>query len=527
MSANAPRIVFATTTATADYGQLVLCDTTAAGFTVTLPRPSIGLRPIQVKKTKDNTSNVTVARSGTALIDGATSVVLSNFNQAVTLVPNGTNWVVTNTVAGTSPSATVPGAPTIGTATAGVLNASVTFTAPVSDGGSAITGYTATSSPGGITGTGASSPITVSGLTAGTPYTFTVHATNAVGNSAESAASNSATPSASVTVPGAPTIGTAVGGDTTATANWTAPGSNGGSAITGYEVKTYDNAGTLLFTNTVGVVLTYEKTGLTNGTVYKFKVAAINAIGTGAQSAFSNTVTPAGFSPAAIPNALDWVEADQIPGPPADDAQLSSVASLVGSHSYAQATSGKQPIFKASVVAWNNKPVMRFTAASSQELLTAAPVMTATDNYAFCAVFSASGAAVDAVYRHGNLIAGNGYGMFAYGGNVANLISVLLGGIAWQDTDAATPSTPTIVMVRRTAGTTEIWVNGVPRTVGSPTSGPNTPGTASAIGSGNGAYHQGDVGGLFSANASVSKANLNALGNYWATKYGLSWTTIV
>jgi len=88
----------------------------------------------------------------------------------------------------------VPNAPTIGTATAGSGSASVTFTAPSNVGGSAITSYTVISSPGGITGTGASSPVTVSGLTNGTAYTFTVVATNAYGSGPASAASNSVTP---------------------------------------------------------------------------------------------------------------------------------------------------------------------------------------------------------------------------------------------------------------------------------------------------------------------------------------------
>jgi len=87
-----------------------------------------------------------------------------------------------------------PGAPTIGTATAGDASASVTFTAPTNNGGSAITSYTVTSSPGSLTGTGASSPVTVSGLTNGTAYTFTVTATNATGTGPASAASNSVTP---------------------------------------------------------------------------------------------------------------------------------------------------------------------------------------------------------------------------------------------------------------------------------------------------------------------------------------------
>jgi hypothetical protein len=70
----------------------------------------------------------------------------------------------------------------------------VTFTAPASDGGAAITTYTVTSSTGGITATGPSSPITITGLVNGTAYTFTVTATNSVGTGAASVASNSVTP---------------------------------------------------------------------------------------------------------------------------------------------------------------------------------------------------------------------------------------------------------------------------------------------------------------------------------------------
>lgn len=99
---------------------------------------------------------------------------------------------VDSAVAGIAP----PGAPTIGTATAGNAQATVTFTAPGSQGGGPITGYRATSTPGGITATGAASPITVTGLTNGTAYTFTVAAQNAGGFGPESAASNSVTPSA-------------------------------------------------------------------------------------------------------------------------------------------------------------------------------------------------------------------------------------------------------------------------------------------------------------------------------------------
>ena len=75
-----------------------------------------------------------------------------------------------------------------------MLRPLVTFTAPGSNGGSAITGYTVTSNPGGITGTGSASPIIVTGLTNGNAYTFTVTATNANGTGPASSVSNSVTP---------------------------------------------------------------------------------------------------------------------------------------------------------------------------------------------------------------------------------------------------------------------------------------------------------------------------------------------
>ena len=93
---------------------------------------------------------------------------------------------------GNTPIADVVDAPTIGTATAGTASATVTFTAAVT-GGTAAT-YTATSTPGSITGSAASSPVTVSGLTNGTAYTFKVKGVNASGTWVESAASNAATP---------------------------------------------------------------------------------------------------------------------------------------------------------------------------------------------------------------------------------------------------------------------------------------------------------------------------------------------
>jgi hypothetical protein len=92
---------------------------------------------------------------------------------------------------------TIPGAPTIGTATAtGKTTATVAYTAPANNGGNTITSYTAVSSPGGVTGTlsqAGSGTISVSGLSAGGTYTFTVYATNSLGNSSSSGSSNQIT----------------------------------------------------------------------------------------------------------------------------------------------------------------------------------------------------------------------------------------------------------------------------------------------------------------------------------------------
>ncbi len=107
---------------------------------------------------------------------------------------------VVSTASSFTPS-TVPGAPTIGTAVAGNAQATVAGTAPASTGGATITGYRSTATPGGSTVTGASLPITHTGLSNGTAYTFTLAAQNTRGYGAESAASNSVTPSAPGTAP--------------------------------------------------------------------------------------------------------------------------------------------------------------------------------------------------------------------------------------------------------------------------------------------------------------------------------------
>ncbi len=247
--------------------------------------------------TGDITLNSTGGASGTIGVSGSGStrtVTVSSITGVGTLGISIAAGTASDTAGNTAPSAgpsatfsvlSPPGAPTIGTATAGNASASVTFTAPASNGGSPITSYTVTSSPGGITGAGATSPIVVSGLTNGTPYTFTVTATNGVGTGAASTASAAVTPA---TVPGAPTSPVATRGDMSASVAFSAPASNGGSAITSYTVTS--SPGGITGTGAASPIVV---SGLTNGTPYTFTVTATNGVGTGAASPVSNSVTPA------------------------------------------------------------------------------------------------------------------------------------------------------------------------------------------------------------------------------------------
>jgi len=244
--------------------------------------------------------SISQAGSGTINVTGLTAGTSYRFAVVATnSVGNSSASSSSNSIT-TTAAATAPGAPTIGAATAtGQSTATVAFTAPVSNGGSAITGYTVTSSPGGVTASGTSSPITVTGLSAGTSYIFTIAATNAVGTSSSSSASNGVTTTSapSTSAPGAPTIGAATAtGQTTATVAFTAPVSNGGSSITGYRVTS--SPGGITATGTTSPITV---TGLSAATSYTFTVTATNSIGTSSASGSSNSIITAAASVVVTP----------------------------------------------------------------------------------------------------------------------------------------------------------------------------------------------------------------------------------
>jgi hypothetical protein len=193
------------------------------------------------------------------------------------------------------PTAAVPDAPTNVTATAADASATVTWTVPA-DNGRTISSYSVTAADSTTAANGAQSctadgesaaSCTVSGLTNGDSYTFTVTATNAIGTGPASSASNAVIPMA---VPGAPTKirATMSKGASSAAVSWTAPSSSGGSPITGYLAKASGSGGQAC--TTTGAT-SCTVTRLASGASYTFTVVATNSIGTSPVSTASNPVS--------------------------------------------------------------------------------------------------------------------------------------------------------------------------------------------------------------------------------------------
>jgi hypothetical protein len=192
----------------------------------------------------------------------------------------------TSVAAPAVPAATAPGAPTSITVTAADAAVTLTFSAPASDGGASISGYTATCSAGTAsrTATGATSPLTVTGLSNGTQYSCSVIASNRIGSSAASSAVT-ATPISAVAsaefpgniVLGAPTA------DSMRLKLYSAD--QAGSVIVSYraETDTGDKQTTPATLNRASV-LDVELSGLKAGAAYRYRVLLKPTVGNEIQS---------------------------------------------------------------------------------------------------------------------------------------------------------------------------------------------------------------------------------------------------
>jgi predicted RNA-binding protein with TRAM domain len=174
---------------------------------------------------------------------------------------------------------------------------------------------------------------TLSGLSNGTTYTFTVAAVNAIGEGPQSGATTAVTAG----VPSAPNVNTfnmvMQSGSTYAIASWTAPPANG-SPITAYVITLYDYptppGGTtpVVTSQTFNSLATTETVGPVNSAdTYQLTVAAVNSFGEGpangtqlflfAGSTLPGAVTGVSASAGTTGAVVSWTPADPATGSPA------------------------------------------------------------------------------------------------------------------------------------------------------------------------------------------------------------------
>ncbi|MGO4529476.1 glycoside hydrolase family 6 protein [Paenibacillus sp. 2TAF8] len=211
-------------------------------------------------------------------------------DQFVQLVKNSFPVLSENSGGNPPGGNTAPAAPASVTATAG--NAQVTLTWAASTGATSYTVKRALTASGPFVTVAANvsgTSYTNTGLTNGTTYYYVVTASNAAGESVNSA-SAMATPAAVATAPAAPTALTATAGNAQVSLAWTAS-----AGATSYNVKRALTAAGPFTTIASNVTATsYTNTGLTNGTTYYYVVSAVNAAGQSANS------TVASATPAAV-----------------------------------------------------------------------------------------------------------------------------------------------------------------------------------------------------------------------------------
>ncbi len=230
--------------------------------------------------------------------------------------------------------------------------------------------YKVTASPGGVTCTARpeSPSCEISGLGTGIPYTFTVIASNYVG---DSLASKPSAPLTLVGPPDAPRSVTVAAGNGAVFVEWQAPLNSGGEPIAGYTAMAWPGGETC----TTSGELFCTVSGLENGSAYTFQVVAQTSAGTSLPSSESGSVVPSALLPT-VARAVAATAADRQAtvtwSPPADSGGSPvtgyEVWSSPGKKSCATATS-----FSCTVEGLTNGTSYTFTVTASNVAGTSLP----------------------------------------------------------------------------------------------------------------------------------------------------------
>src|SRR2546427_3119985 len=197
---------------------------------------------------------------------------------------------------------TVPNPPT-GLTTPFVSSSqiSISWFAPLNNGGSPITGYKIESSTDGgttwnivVANTGSTGTwYSNYHLLGSTTYSFRVSAINSAGTSSPSNTASATTKPA--TVPDPPTgLTTPYISYSQISTSWAAPLNEGGSPITGYKIERSTDGGTtwiIIAPNVAPSPRWYSNYNLLASTTYTYRVSAINSVGTGSSSSIVSATT--------------------------------------------------------------------------------------------------------------------------------------------------------------------------------------------------------------------------------------------
>lgn len=193
-----------------------------------------------------------------------------------------------------------PSQPTVSALILSTTSLRIVWPAVANDGGSPVTSYAATLSPGGASCTtdAAARSCDLSGLTAGTTYTVSLTATNGLGTSAPGTATQLL-----ALRPTVPLNVVAVPANRSVLISWAAPADDGGLPITSYVVGQVAGRGATTVCTTTA--LSCLVTGLTNGTSYTFRIRAENGVVAGSPA----IVTTSAVTPQPVPDAPTDVSA--------------------------------------------------------------------------------------------------------------------------------------------------------------------------------------------------------------------------
>jgi|GEM_PF-6661124 len=221
---------------------------------------------------------------------------------AINAVGDGAPSALSNFVIPAAP----PFAPANETSTPGSKSLLVEWSAPLAvggipgDGGSQITSYRVTASPDGsafdddVSVPGSSKSVTLSGLVNGTEYIVGIRAINAVGEAGVNILKGTST--TPIAVPSKPLFIVPTPGGSQVSLEWTEPLEDGGNTITAYNIEIIPTGGGASIATTTATTSAIVG-GLTNGTTYRARIAAVNSAGTG-ETGLSSKFVP-GTVPAA------------------------------------------------------------------------------------------------------------------------------------------------------------------------------------------------------------------------------------